>query len=487
MEPRPSKPGQPDSDQPAGGPVRPSGRVPRTGQTGNVPTGQPGGFVPRRTGDVPGGYPSRQSGGVPTGQPGSQGFPPQPGQTGGVPTGQPVQYPPGQYPPGAYGHPGSYGYQPPQGQPSQGGQPTQSVPQAYHGYPPGNPQQQYPQQPNQYGQYPQQPGQPGAYGYGPGQPVPPGQVPPGGQPPYGAPGYPPPYPPAYPPPTANGGGRNRRDRSRGGPSLASLSPANLRLIGGVAGVIIILLIVAFMVSQLFGGGNGNATTTDRQQTREAGAIISTANAGLTVTADSQPEPTAVPTEVPPTEDAGATTDEGNTDEPAAVETRTTNSYLPQASDLPDGFVVNDEGKRTEEEVAGSFGDAATVEEVTARLDEWDWRENRYRTFEIPAESNPDTSQTIALNVSIHLFRGGDAADAAMRYFADGAAAAGGYTETDGPTFGDGTIAMNRSTEFGNDYVLYIRDDEKLIRIGGFSVSGEPSADVIALAETIMNQ
>lgn len=154
--------------------------------------------------------------------------------------------------------------------------------------------------------------------------------------------------------------------------------------------------------------------------------------------------------------------------------------LPDVSLLPQGFVQTADDKYTKDQVAAQLG-----QNGAALLDQWKWRENAYRYFDIPASANPDPNGASSVTVSVHRFGSKTGATAALSGLADIVAAAG-YQDVSVEQIGDQARALKSETADGHYYVLYVRTGTFVIRFGGFSASGDASEAVIALAKKIVN-
>ena len=133
-------------------------------------------------------------------------------------------------------------------------------------------------------------------------------------------------------------------------------------------------------------------------------------------------------------------------------------------------------------MAQSFGDpnyAAT------KLKQWGWKENVFTTFEIPAADATDPNATTYMNVSIHRFSNADGAAAAFTYFSDAVVAAQHMTDVTVDKIGDQTRELSVKSTDSNLAVVYIRSGNYLIRIGASSPTGNPSADILALAKKVV--
>lgn len=207
---------------------------------------------------------------------------------------------------------------------------------------------------------------------------------------------------------------------------------------------------------------------------QSAAVIGTTPAGASVgtpvnerAASQDPTPTRVPqrTATPTASSSGSSLLRAK-------------DVLPSVRQLPDGFVVSEEGAYSKDDIVSQLGENG--EEL---LREWKWRENAYRSFVIPDDVAPDPDTTTFLIVSVHRFGGSAGAKEALDYLAN-VLAASGYEEAEAPAIGDQQRALTQSGD-ANIYVLYVRSGYYVIRIGGSSVAGDPSSDVNALAEKLV--
>lgn len=207
---------------------------------------------------------------------------------------------------------------------------------------------------------------------------------------------------------------------------------------------------------------------------QSAAVIGTTPAGASVgtpvngrVASEDPTPTRIPRQTStPTASSGGS---------SLVRAK---DVLPSVRQLPDGFVVSEEGAYSKDDIVSQLGENG--EEL---LREWKWRENAYRSFLIPDDVAPDPDTTTFLIVSVHRFGGSAGAKEALDYLAN-VLAASGYEEAEVPAIGDQQRALTQSGD-ANIYVLYVRSGYYVIRIGGSSPAGDPSADVNALAEKLV--
>jgi hypothetical protein len=279
-----------------------------------------------------------------------------------------------------------------------------------------------------------------------------------------------------------------------GPPLTPIDSGPLaKLLGPILALVVLAAVVAavvFVVLKVFDGDGREAnaglppgSTIAAAQLAPTGAATSegepteaaagddseqtaqpTDESGSAATGDEEPKPTKTPKPSPTKEPASAL------------------SLLPTTGDFPDGFERTENDKRTEDAVASSFPDPA---EATEKLEEWGWTENAYRTFEIPADSNPDPNATTFINISIHYFSEKSGSRKALSYFADSVIETQGLDEISVDKIANETRALKGSPDGSNLVVLYIRYGNYLIRIGGSSPTGDPTEDVIELAKKIV--
>jgi len=287
------------------------------------------------------------------------------------------------------------------------------------------------------------------------------------------------------------------DYSPGQPLTPLKGPRAANVVGpllAVAALAIIVAAVAFVVSQFRGdddtpqpttvaavsgsptsenGDEGNAGPDDAGATQpEAGDETEGAN---------QPddaEPTRTPRVNRPTEDPGDLTgeDEDPPVEADPSERTTARQWLPTTGAVGDGFDQTENGTRTEEQVVESFGEGSDAAE---RLTEFGWLENAYRNFELTGGGEADAT---GMTVSVHRFDTEAGAKDAMPYFAEGS---GLETVDEAPELGEESVTVQGVLTGGNAYVIYIRQDEFVLRIGGFSVAGDPAELTTAVAEQML--
>ncbi len=103
----------------------------------------------------------------------------------------------------------------------------------------------------------------------------------------------------------------------------------------------------------------------------------------------------------------------------------------------------------------------------------------YRNFEL---EGGDAAATTGMTVSVHRFETERGAKDAMPFFAEGSGLA---TVENATEFGQESVTLQGALTGGNAYVIYIRQNEFVLRIGGFSVAGDPAELTTAVAEGML--
>ena len=231
--------------------------------------------------------------------------------------------------------------------------------------------------------------------------------------------------------------------------------------------------------------DGSVTpTTAPTQASDGGTAAPTATTVPEIAPTEAPPSAADATETPADENVNTAADSsaptapaGDTEAVAASESA--EAFLPAASDLTGDWSVTDEGERTKAEVAAAIG--ADGDEL---LTSWRWREKFYRDLNRnDAADAPDDASFI--NVSVHRFANTDGAAESLTALSDIVVSAQGLQDVETPAIGDEARGLAGPGDGVNLYVLYVQDGKYLIRIGGSSATGDPTATVNALAEEIV--
>jgi hypothetical protein len=286
------------------------------------------------------------------------------------------------------------------------------------------------------------------------------------------------------------------DYSPGQPLTPLRGPRGANIIGpllAVAALAIIVAAVAFIISQFRGGNDNNPAS---QPTAVVAAAASPTLAGNSPTQVAAPDQSGQPTSEAgdaqatntpkvnrPTETGDLSGSDGTDSSGSSSGEKTrARQWLPTTRIVGEGYEQSDNGTRDESEVASSFPDPA---DAAAKIQEFGWQENVYRGYELSGGAETDTT---TINVSVHRFDTEGGAKDALSYFADGGRVGQGLTVVkDAPEFGEGSVTLQGKIEGGNVYVIYIRQNDFVIRIGGFSPTGDPSEVTNGLAERMLGQ
>jgi len=152
--------------------------------------------------------------------------------------------------------------------------------------------------------------------------------------------------------------------------------------------------------------------------------------------------------------------------------------LPTGDTVLDVLPMSDEGDRDEAAVLASLGDTP---DAARFLDEAGWQANPFRNFESADGSTATDNGTTGLSFSVHAFATPEGAADGLVYFSDHIINTDGYEEVDGDQVGDQSRWLRLETDAGNYAVLYARVGSNMVRIGGFSPTGDPAPDVAAVA------
>jgi hypothetical protein len=244
-----------------------------------------------------------------------------------------------------------------------------------------------------------------------------------------------------------------------------------------------------------GGGSGLATPEADEEGSAADEAAEPASTP-TETVEETTEETVVDEtdEVTPTPEGAVLAQQTGDDEPAqqgdqAAEGETgaasndgpvgAAGYLPEATDLGEGWSVQDEGERTREDVAVQLGD-----DGDALLTSWRWRENPYRNL-IRGNAANFPSEATFVSVSAHRFASQEGAAEALQYLADIVVTGQGLQDVEMEPIGDESRGLFGPSDGANLYVLYVRDGNYVIRLGGSSATGDPSELVDAVAQQLV--
>jgi outer membrane protein assembly factor BamB len=153
--------------------------------------------------------------------------------------------------------------------------------------------------------------------------------------------------------------------------------------------------------------------------------------------------------------------------------------LPESADFEGVWLIDDEGERTDTDVALQFGDAGR-----ALLREWGWHENHYRNF---ARAHPEqfSNDVTVVNVSVHEFIDSAGAASALDPLAQIVPDTLGLDEIPLEGLGDAARGFSGPGVGLNLTVLFVQADNFLIRVGASSEFGDPTNMAIQVAELIL--
>lgn len=285
---------------------------------------------------------------------------------------------------------------------------------------------------------------------------------------------------------------------------------------GLGGLVVLLLAAAVVFAIVVLGGDDSGDESDTiaaSQTEvvedratvsaketivaQAGAANETSEDGAAGAADgeSATEPADAAAEIPTTTgDQGGnqaavdpTPAAGNTDAgaggagPTAEEMQ---ALLPEQGEVPEGLDGVEDNTRTEAEVIDALGGGREVETL---LNEWGWTANVERKFEASSPETLSPDATTSITVSLHGFADEAAAAEALTYYTD-VLAASGYEEAEAGDIGAGNRLLMQTQEDGGTVVaLYVQQGSVLYRVGGYSPAGDPTSNVLNVAQAMLAQ
>lgn len=220
-------------------------------------------------------------------------------------------------------------------------------------------------------------------------------------------------------------------------------------------------------------GTPNATEPPAEETQATGdenAAQPSATAGL----DNAGEQAALD----PTQPAAPPAGQGPTsDELLAM--------LPASTDLPIGGLDNvEDSALNQQEVVDALGGGRDAE---TKLTTWGWSGNATRSYVAPDPSALDPSATTNITISLHGFGSDQAAAEALTFYSDVLINLG-YQEIEVGEIGATNRMMSQPQEDGGTLVaLYVQQGPILYRIGGYSPAGDPTTNVVNVAQFIISQ
>jgi hypothetical protein len=152
--------------------------------------------------------------------------------------------------------------------------------------------------------------------------------------------------------------------------------------------------------------------------------------------------------------------------------------------MPAGLDQVSDSTLTEQDVVTALGGSRDAE---TKLNDWGWSGNAQRSYTAadPAALAPDA--TTDMTVSLHGFASDEAAAEALTYYSDVLLNLG-YQEVEVGDIGAGNRMLIQPQEDGGTTVaLYIQQGPVLYRFGGYSPAGDPTTNVVNVAQAVISQ
>jgi hypothetical protein len=268
-------------------------------------------------------------------------------------------------------------------------------------------------------------------------------------------------------------------------------------LGGILMLVLVAAIVfAFLVLRDTGDDNGEtdlaALSTQAMQTAEA---RSAGTPDATEPPAEQTQPAAGDTASQPTATAGldaageqAALDPTAPAAPAGGAGPTSEqlvAMLPTIDMLPvTGLDQVTDSSLTQAEVVAALGGNREAE---TNLATWGWSGNATRSFTATDPSVMDPASTTDITVSLHGFASDAAAAEALTFYSD-VLLNSGYQEVEVGTIGATNRMLVQPQEDGGTLIaLYVQQGPVLYRIGGYSPAGDPTTNVVNVAQTVISQ
>jgi hypothetical protein len=191
-----------------------------------------------------------------------------------------------------------------------------------------------------------------------------------------------------------------------------------------------------------------------------------------------------PVASPRTEASGTLQDLGVGGGNAEPSLTTLKDMLPAEDDVPEGLVLTEDRARTLEQVSGAYGDPT---DMMQRFEGWGWQGNVVRTFAAPDGAAPPLESTTYLSISIDRFGSPAAAADAIAYAIEDELAQSGLEEVLFWEMGDQARAIAGTTAGGNEVIAFVQRRNEMIVVDVVSPRGDPMADAVAVAETILTK
>ena len=155
------------------------------------------------------------------------------------------------------------------------------------------------------------------------------------------------------------------------------------------------------------------------------------------------------------------------------------ALLPDQSIMPEGLSSVTDNERSFSDVVAALGGTPSVE---ANLKKWGWSGNEERSFSAPDASQLVAGATTNIVVSVHGFSSATGAKDALKLYADYLATQG-YSEVQAPQVGDSARMLQSTGADGTmNVALYVQQGNVLYRFGGSANGGDPTTNVVNIAQ-----
>jgi len=161
------------------------------------------------------------------------------------------------------------------------------------------------------------------------------------------------------------------------------------------------------------------------------------------------------------------------------------AMLPSADMLPvTGLEQQPDSTLTKEDVIAALGGSRDAE---TKLNTWGWSGNAQRNFTAPDPAALAPDATTDITVSLHGFSSDQAAAEALTYYSDVLANSGFQEVEVGDIGATNRMLVQPQQDGGTNVALYIQQGPVLYRIGGYSPGGDPTTNVVSVAQAVISQ
>jgi len=144
--------------------------------------------------------------------------------------------------------------------------------------------------------------------------------------------------------------------------------------------------------------------------------------------------------------------------------------------VPNGLVMIMDGERALDDIVANFTDPITA---TAQFEEWDWRRNVVRAFNVPEGTTLDPAEIDGIYISVHEFGDSTAAMDALDYTFATHIGGSTFEEIETEPLGDYSRALYGEVPYGHEITFYVQAGELMIRFSASSPEGDPREEAEA--------